>query len=104
MTYYQLFKLSDFLSINHAISIYTEIEDETSFKDAFGDFPLAMVNDKMVKGLYIVIFPEDEEDRESIYKGILEYCPGIKFYCSMFMGVDRDGIDKIIIGVDETKE
>ena len=104
MTYYQLFKLSDFLSINHAISIYTEIEDETSFKDAFGDFPLNMVNDKMVKGLYIVIFTEDEEDRESIYKGILEYCPDIKFYCSMFMGVDRDGIDKIIIGVDETKE
>ena len=104
MTYYQLFKLSDFLSINHAISVYTEIEDETSFKDAFGDFPFAMVNDKMVKGLYIVIFPEDEEDRESIYKGILEYCPGIEFYCSMFMGVDKDGIDKIIIGVDETEE
>ena len=60
MTYYQLFKLSDFLSINQAISIYTEIEDETSFKDAFGDFPLAMVNDTMVKGLYVVIFPEDE--------------------------------------------
>lgn len=104
MMYYQLFKLSDFLSMNHAISVYTEIEDEKSFKDAFGDFPLAMVNDKMVKGLYIIIFPEDEEDREIIYKGILEYCPGIEFYCSMFMGVDRDGFDKIIIGVDETKE
>ena len=104
MTYYQLFKLSDFLSINQAISIFTEIEDETSFKDAFGDFPLAMVNDTMVKGLYVVIFPEDEKDRESIYKCILEYCPGIEFYCSMFMGVDKDGIDKIIIGVDETKE
>ena len=104
MMYYQLFRLSDFLSINHAISVYTEIEDETSFKDAFGDFPLTMVNESKVKGLYIVVFPEDEEDRESIYKGILEYCPGIEFYCSMFMGVDKDGIDKIIIGVDETKE
>ena len=99
-----MFKLSDFLSINQAISIYTEIEDETSFKDAFGDFPLAMVNDTMVKGLYVVIFPEDEKDRESIYKGILEYCPNIEFYCSMFMGVDKDGIHKIIIGIDETKE
>ena len=103
MTYYQLFKLSDFLSINHAFTTYVEIKEETSFKDAFGDFPLAMFNDTKVKGLYIVIFPEDAEDRESIYKGILEYCKDIEYCCSMFMGTDKDGFDKIIIGVDETK-
>lgn len=103
MTYYQLFKLADFLNASQAVSTYLEIEEETSFKEAFGDFPLAMVNEGRVKGLYIVVFPESEEDREFLYKGILKYCKDIEFYCSLFMGIDKDGMDKIIIGVDETK-
>lgn len=103
MTYYQLFKLADFLNASQAVSTYLEIEEETSFKEAFGDFPLAMVNEGRVKGLYIVVFPENEEDRDFLYKGILKYCKDIEFYCSLFMGIDKDGMDKIIIGVDETK-
>lgn len=103
MTYYQLFKLADFLSANEAVTTYIELEEETSFKDAFGEFPLHMINDLMVKGLYIVVFPESETDKEYLYKGILNYCKDIEFYCTMFMGVDRDGTDKIVIGVDETK-
>ena len=103
MTYYQLFKLADFLNANEAVSIYIEIEEETSFKDAFGDFPLAMINESKVKGLYIVVFPEDAEDRESLYKGIVKCCQDIEYYWSVFMGVDKDGQDKIIIGVDESK-
>lgn len=104
MTYYQLFKLADFLSANEVVSTFVELEEEISFKDAFGDFPLAMVNEKKVKGLYIVVFPESEVDKEYLYKGILKYCKDIEFYSTMFMGRDRDGQDKIIIGVDETKE
>lgn len=103
MTYYQLFKLADFLSANEAVTTYIEIEEETSFKEAFGDFPMAMVNEGRVKGLYIVVFPESEVDREFLYKGILKNCKNIEFTSSMFMGVDKDGMDKIIIGVDETK-
>lgn len=103
MTYYQLFKLTDFLSANEAVTTYIEIEEETSFKEAFGDFPMARINDGRVKGLYIVVFPESEVDREYLYKGIKKYCKDIEFTCSLFMGVDKDGIDKIIIGVDETK-
>lgn len=103
MTYYQLFKLADFLSANEASSVYVELEEETSFKEAFGDFPLAMVNESKVKGLYIVVFPESEVDKEFLYKGILNYCKDIEFNSTMFMGVDKDGIDKIVIGVDETK-
>lgn len=103
MTYYQLFKLADFLSSNEASSVYVELEEETSFKEAFGDFPLAMVNESKVKGLYIVVFPESEVDKEFLYKGILNYCKDIEFNSTMFMGVDKDGIDKIVIGVDETK-
>lgn len=103
MTYYQLFKLADFLSVNEASSVYVELEEETSFKEAFGDFPLAMVNESKVKGLYIVVFPESEVDKEFLYKGILNYCKDIEFNSTMFMGVDKDGIDKIVIGVDETK-
>lgn len=103
MTYYQLFKLADFLNASEAVTTYIEIEEETSFKEAFGDFPLTMVNEGRVKGLYIVVFPESDEDREFLYRGILKYCKDIEFNCSMFMGIDKDGMDKIIIGVDETK-
>lgn len=103
MTYYQLFKLADFLSANEASTVFVELEEETSFKEAFGDFPLAMINESKVKGLYIVVFPESEVDKEFLYKGILNYCKDIEFTSTIFMGVDRDGIDKIIIGVDESK-
>lgn len=103
MTYHQLFKLADFLSTNEAVTTYVEIEEETSFEEAFGYFPLTMVNEGRVKGLYIVVFPESEVDKEFLYKGILNYCKDIEFTSTIFMGVDRDGIDKIIIGVDETK-
>ena len=103
MTYYQLFKLADFLSANEAVTTYLELKEETSFKEAFGDFPLAMVNEAKAKGLYIVVFPESETDKEFLYKGILNYCKDIEYTSTIFMGVDRDGIDKIIIGVDETK-
>lgn len=103
MTYHQLFKLADFLSANEAVTTYVEIEEETSFEEAFGYFPLTMVNEGRAKGLYIVVFPESEVDKEFLYKGILNYCKDIEFTSTIFMGVDRDGIDKIIIGVDETK-
>lgn len=103
MTYHQLFKLADFLSANEAVTTYVEIEEETSFEEAFGYFPLTMVNEGRAKGLYIVVFPESEVDREFLYKGILNFCKDIEYTSTIFMGVDRDGIDKIIIGVDETK-
>ena len=102
MTYYQLFKLADFLSANEAVTTYIELKEETSFKEAFGDFPLVKVDDE-AKGIYIVVFPESEVDKEYIYNGILNYCKDIEYTSTIFMGVDRDGIDKIIIGVDETK-
>lgn len=102
MTYYQLFKLADFLSANEAVTTFIELEEETSFKEAFGDFPMVPVNDE-AKGLYIVVFPESETDKEYLYNGILNYCKDIEYTSTIFMGVDRDGIDKIIIGVDETK-
>ena len=103
MTYNQLFKLADFLSANQAITTYIEIEEETSFKEAFGDFPFAMFDEAKAKGLYIVVFPESSVDREYLYNGILDYCKDIQYTSSIFMGIDKDGIDKIIIGVDETK-
>ena len=103
MTYHQLFKLADFLSANEAVTTYVEIEEETSFEEAFGYFPLTMVNEGRAKGLYIVVFPESEVDKDFLYKGILNYCKDIEYTSTIFMGVDRDGIDKIIIGVDETK-
>ena len=104
MTYYQLFKLADFLSANEAVTTYIELEEETSFKEAFGDFPLVKVDDEAkAKGLYIVVFPESEVDKAYLYKGIMNYCKDIEYTSTIFMGIDKNGIDKIIIGVDETK-
>lgn len=103
MTYYQLFKLSDFLSANEAVTTYIEIEEETSFQEAFGVFPFVSLEGAKAKGLYIVVFPESDVDKEYLYKGILNYCKDIEYTSSIFMGVDRDGIYKIVIGVDESK-
>lgn len=105
MTYYQLFKLADFLSTNQAITTFIELEEATSFQEAFGELVISGVSLEglMTKGLYIVVFPESEIDRNYLYEGIIKYCKDIEFNCTMISGVDRDGIYKLIIGVDETK-
>ena len=102
MTYYQLFKLADFLSANEAVTTYIELEEETSFKEAFGEFR-KIVDDTRVKGLYIVVLPDDTKDRDRLYKGIKDFCKGIENNTEMVVGIDENGFDKIVIKVDETK-
>ena len=103
MTYYQLFKLEDFLNANEEQVIHLELEEETSYEQAFGDLGSPWLNECKAKGLYIVVFPEDAKDMANIYDGILNYCKDIEYNFTLSMGVDRDGIYKIVIGVDETK-
>ena len=70
MTLKQLFQIEDFLSINMCINVHVEIEAETSFKGAFGGTYSPNLDKIKVKGLYIIIFPEDDDDARDIRKSL----------------------------------
>ena len=70
MTLKQLFQIEDFLSINMCINVHVAIETESTFKDAFGETYTPNLDEVKVKGLYIVIFPEDDDDARDIRKGL----------------------------------
>ena len=53
--------------------------------------------------MYILVFPDNDEDCEFLYKGIKESSKDMQFYCSLFSDLTEDGFHRIIIGVDETK-
>ena len=68
MTLKQLFHIEDYLSINGCLNIHIEIKDESTIKEAFGETFTIDMDDVKVKGLYIVIFPEDDDDARDIRK------------------------------------
>lgn len=70
MTIEQLFQIEDFLSINMCINVHVAIETESTFKDAFGGTYSPNLDEVKVKGLYIVIFPEDDDDARDIRKSL----------------------------------
>ena len=70
MTLKQLFLIEDYLSVTGCLNTHIEIKDESTIKEAFGEtFTIGMDNVK-VKGLYIVIFPDDDDDARDIRKGL----------------------------------
>lgn len=70
MTLKQLFKIEDYLSINGCLNIHIEIKGESTFKEAFGETFTIDMDDIKVKGLYIIIFPNDDDDARDLRKGI----------------------------------
>ena len=70
MTLKQLFQIEDFISINGCINVHVEIKAESTIKEAFGETFTIDMDDVKVKGLYIVIFPEDDDDARAIRKGL----------------------------------
>lgn len=70
MTIKQLFQIEDFLSINMCINVHVEIVAESTFKEAFGETYSPNLDEVKVKGLYIVIFPEDDDDARNIRKSL----------------------------------
>lgn len=70
MTLKQLFQIEDFLSMNMCMAVHMNIEAESSFKDAFGETYSPNMDEVQVKGLYIVIFPEDDDDARDIRKSL----------------------------------
>ena len=104
MTYNQLFQLEDFLASNLCSYTHLNIEKETTFKKAFGSSYTAFFNDTLVEGLYIVVFPESNEDGITIYNNMILSMPDIKENATCFLDLDESGTLRLIIGVNETKE
>lgn len=70
MTLKQLFRVEDFLSINQCITVHLAIEAESTFEEAFGKTCTPNMDEVKVKGLYIIIFPEDDDDARDIRKSL----------------------------------
>ena len=70
MTLGQLFHVEDFLSVNGCINLHLEIKAESTFKESFGETFSCDMDDIKVKGLYIIIFPEDDDDARNICKSL----------------------------------
>lgn len=70
MTIEQLFHVEDFLKINRCENVHVAIEAESTIKEAFGETCTIDMDDVKVKGLYIIIFPEDDDDARDIRKGL----------------------------------
>ena len=104
MTYNQLFELEDFLASNLCSYTHLNIEKETTFKKAFGSSYTAFFNDTLVEGLYIVVFPESNEDGITIYNNMILSMPDIKENATCFLDLDEGGNLRLIIEVSETKE
>lgn len=66
----QLFQIEDFLSINMCINVHVEIVAESTFEEAFGKTYSPNMDEVKVKGLYIVIFPENDDDSRDIRKSL----------------------------------
>lgn len=66
----QLFQIEDFLSINMCINVHVEIVAESTFEEAFGKTYSPNMDEVKVKGLYIVIFPENDDDTRDIRKSL----------------------------------
>ena len=70
MSIKQLFQIEDFLSINKCINVHVEIIAESTFEEAFGKTYSPNMDEVKVKGLYIVIFPENDDDARDIRKSL----------------------------------
>lgn len=66
----QLFQIENFLSINMCINVHVEIVAESTFEEAFGKTYSPNMDEVKVKGLYIVIFPENDDDARDIRKSL----------------------------------
>lgn len=104
MTYEQLFKLEDFLASNLCTYTHLNIEKETTFKDAFGASYTSFFDNAIFEGLFIMVFPESNEDGIVLYNNMVLQIPEIiqNTYCLLDM--DESGNLRLIIGVSETKK
>lgn len=103
MTYKQLFKLEDFLNNNLCTFSHVEIEEETTFENAFGKSHTCFWNEMIMQGLFIVVFAESNRDAISLYNAMVVQLSDIFATSAVFFDIDENGNFRLIIGVSETK-
>lgn len=99
MKYVDLFKLEDCLSSNLANIMHVEVEKETTYEKAFnvaGPF-----KNLKAKGLFIVVFCEDEAEAIYLWNAINNAVQEFKFSNSMLQTKNEDGDYRLIIEVNE---
>ena len=104
MTYKQLFKLEDFLNNNLCTFTHVEIEEETTFEDAFGKSHTCFWNNVMMQGLFILVFAESNRDAIVLYNTMVVELSDILKSTSCFLDTDENDNLRLIIGVSETEK
>ena len=104
MTYKQLFKLEDFLNNNLCTFTHVELEEETTFEDAFGKSRTCFWNNVIMQGLFILVFAESNRDAIVLYNTMVVELPDILKSTSCFLDTDENDNLRLIIGVSETEE
>lgn len=99
MKYGDLFKLEDCLSSNMAETMHVEVEEETTYEKAF-NVTGAFKNNK-AKGLYIIVFCEDEAEAIYLWNAINHNLIEFKSDNSMLQTVGENGDYRLIIEVNE---
>jgi hypothetical protein len=104
MTYKQLFKLEDFLNNNLCTFTHVELEEETTFEDAFGKSHTCFWNNVMMQGLFILVFAESNRDAIVLYNTMVVELSDILKSTSCFLDTDENDNLRLIIGVSETEK
>lgn len=99
MKYVDLFKLEDCLSSNLAEIMHVEVEEKTTYEKAF-NVTGAFKNNK-AKGLYIIVFCEDEAEANYLWNVIKHNFIEFKSNNSMLQTVGENGDYRLIIEVNE---
>lgn len=104
MTYKELFKIEDFINMNHCVTVHVEIEKESTFKEAFGETFSEALDNIQVKGLYIIIIPEDDDDARDMYEGLVHLFDNKEFNSNFYFYRDMLTADlRIAIEANENK-
>jgi len=104
MTYKQLFKLEDFLNNNLCTFTHVELEEETTFEDAFGKSRTCFWNNVVMQGLFILVFAESNRDAIVLYNTMVVELSDILKSTSCFLDTDENDNLRLIIGVSETEK
>lgn len=99
MKYVDFFNLEDALSSNLAEIIHVVVEEETTYEKAFN--VVGPFKNFMAKGLYIVVFCEDEVEADYLWNVIQKKSIQFKGDNSMLKTKNEDGDFKLIIEVNE---
>ena len=99
MKYGDLFKLEDCLTRHLAEIMHVEVEEETTYEKAF--YVTGALKNNKAKGLYIIVFCEDEAEAIYLWNVIKHNFIEFKSDNSKLQTVVENGDCRLIIEVNE---